>query len=323
MSIVKKMNSIAKSISWILIIALLLTAACPISAYAADDNPDSSTLAAFPAIDASSDTMNENLGTIITLYNGGIINENRGTISSSRGIVKENYGFIEEVIAGHAGTNYGTINSIENTGSLSVNDKDGKVLLLGMGNKIERNDGMIQVNIGNVADNFGTVSENHGTVIMHDGQVVNNCQNGTVTFEAKISGGVTIPAKGAIDLNEGCVRIQSGTAEIEENTGNIEISNATVTVGKNSGNITVGDNGTLICSENGSSGMITKTSESAVITCTVSNGCIYDATAVWYKIVFSGDDGNAMITECDLKKDGFYYTQAGGGVIFTLPPEYE
>lgn len=319
MTTVRKTDSTARSIAWILLIAVLLTAACPITAYAAN----SSALDIFPALDDPSDTMDVNWGTINTLGSTGTITDNRGTICASYGTVKENHGSIEDLSSGHVGTNYGTIDRIDNTASLGVNDNVGKVLYLGMGNVIDRNDGMIQKNAGIVSDNYGTVSDNYGTVIMHDGKIVNNYRNGTVTFEVKISGGETIPAKGTIDNNESHVRICSGTVTVTENTGDIEISNATVTVEKNSGNITLGDNAVLICTENTSGGMITKSSESAVVTCISNDGRIYDETAVWYKIVFAGDDGKAVIMECDIEIDGVYYTRAGIGVIFTLPPEYE
>ena len=318
-----KTDSIVRSILGILLTVVLLTTACPITAYAADDNPVFCTLDVFPALGVSSDTMDVNNGMINTLYGGGTVKDNRGTISSSLGTVFENHGSIESLIAGHVGTNNGTINRIENTGSLSVNDKGGKVLFLGMGNVVDRNDGMIQVNAGSVSDNYGTVSDNYGTVIMHDGQIVNNYQNGTVTFEAKISGGKTIPAKGTIDNNESHVKIYSGTVTIKENTGDIEITNATVTVSENAGSITLGANATLICNENNDTGVITKTDESARINCGSNNGHINDETVVKYKIVFVGDDGKAEIIACDLEKDGVYYTQVGGGVIFTLPPGYE
>ena len=323
MATVKNNNSITIFITGILLIAVLLTAVCPIAAYAADDNPDSFTLDVFPAVGVSSDTMNVNLGTINTLYGGGIVNVNRGHISSSRGTVKENYGSIENLSAGHVGTNYGTITRIDNTGSLGVNDKDGTVLFIGTGNEVLRNDGTIQDNVGNVSDNYGTVCNNYGNVIMHDGQIVNNCQGGTVTFEAKISGSAAIPAKGTIVNNESRVIISSGTVTVKENTGNIEINNAAVTVETNSGKITVGNNATLICGVNEDSGVIRKDSESAFITCSSNDGHVYDETAVRYEIVFAGDDGKAVILEWDFEKDGVYYTHFGGGVIFTLPPEYE
>ncbi len=286
---------------------MLMINACPIATCAASDNPKNSTIDAFPALGVSLDTMDENNGTINTLYDGGTIKDNRGTISSSQGTVLENHGLIESRRAGHVGTNCGTINRIENTGSLGVNDGDGTILFVGQGNEVSRNDGTIQENAGKVSDNFGTVSGNYGTVIMHDGQIVNNYQNGTVTFEAKISGGETIPARGTVD----------------NNTGNIEISNATVTVNSNSGSITVGKNATLICVENKGGGVITKTDESASITCESNFGHIIDETVAWYKIVFVGDDGTAEIEECDLEKDGVYYTYDRGNVIFSLPSEYE
>lgn len=317
-----KTNSIVRSILGILLTAVLLITTQPITAYALDINPEGTSLDGFPALGVSVDTMDENSGTVNTLYSGGIIKDNKGNISSSYGNVWENHGSIEKLLAGHVGTNYGTINSVNNTGSLSVNDKGGKVLFIGMGNVVDRNDGMIQVNAGNVSENYGTVSDNYGTVIMHDGQIVNNYQNGTVTFEAKISGGETIPAKGTMDNNESHVKIYSGTVTIKENTGDIEITNATVTVEKNSGSITVGNNATLICSENKNGGVITKSSESAVITCISNDGRINDETVVMYKIVFIGDDGQAVITECDYEADGVYYTEYEGAVFFTLPPEY-
>ncbi len=322
-STVKRTNSIAKSILGILLITALLTVSFPITAYAADNNPSSNTLEAFPEVGTPSDTMDVNYGVISTLYGGGTVNDNRGTISSSHGTVMENHGTIDKLSAGHAGTNYGTINCIDNTDLLSVNDEDGTILYIGTGNVVARNDGTIQDNYGNISENYGTVSNNRGNVVMHDGRIVNNSQNGTVTFEAKISGGETIPAKGTIDDNKSRVIIHNGTVTIGENTGNIEINDATVTVETNSGSITVGKNATLYCTENMSGGKITKSSESAVITCSSNNGLIYDETAVWYKIVFTGDDGKAKIDVCDLEMDGVSYTQAGSNVIFTLPPEYE
>ncbi|MCQ2511797.1 MAG: hypothetical protein MJ092_00165 [Lachnospiraceae bacterium] len=318
----KNKNSIVKSILRILLAVLLLTATLPIITYAADNNPEGHSLDAFPSIAVSLDTMNENLGTINALNTGGTINNNRGNISSSYGTVMENFGSIDKLLAGHVGTNYGTINLINNTGSLGVNDKDGTVLVLGMGNEIDRNYGTIQENAGNVYENFGTVGINLGTVIMHDGQIENNRQNGTVTFEEKIVGSETVLPKGSINNNEGTVHATSGTITIKENTGNIEINNATVTVEKNSGNITVGDNGTLICGENRSDGVITKSSQSAVITCTTNNGILNDLTVVLYKIVFVGDDGQAEVLASDDEKDDGYYTEAGSDVVFTLPPEY-
>ena len=94
MSNVKRTKSIAKSVTGILLIAVLLTVACPVSVYAAEDNPESSTLAAFPAAIDSLDTMEQNLGTISTLYSGGTVKDNKGHISSSRGTVNENHGSI-------------------------------------------------------------------------------------------------------------------------------------------------------------------------------------------------------------------------------------
>lgn len=322
MTTAKKQNSTVKSILGILPAVVLLITMQLITAYAADNNPALTTLDSFPAIYNSTDTMNVNNGTINTLYNGGTVKENNGKISSSRGSVYENHGIIEDLSAGHVGTNNGTVNLISNTGSLTVNDNDGTILVIRMGNVVERNYGTIQENIGIISENYGTIAENYGTVTMHSGQITKNCQNGTVTFEAKTVNGETIPAEGTVDTNEGHVKIHSGVVKITENTGDIEIDNATVTVDKNSGNITVGDNATLICSENKNGGVITKTSESAVITCTSNDGSINDETAVMYKIVFVGDGGQAEIISCDFEKDGIYYTENGGGVVFTLPPEY-
>ena len=319
----KILNSKVRPVFGILLIAVLMTFFCSASAYAAGNNPEYNTLDIFPALGDSSDTMDANYGMINTLYGGGTVKDNMGTVFSSRGTVYENHGTIESLIAGHVGTNNGTICYIENTGSLSVNDTDGTVLFVGMGNEVDRNYGTIQENYGKVSENFGTVSDNCGSVTMYDGQIVNNCQNGSVSFEAKLSGGAAVPAKGTIENNEGHVIIHSGTVTITENTGDIEINNATVTVENNSGNITVGSNAALICTENTDSGVITKSSESAVITCTSNNGHIIDETAVLYRIVFVGDDGKSVIIECDLEKGGEYYTTAGGGVVFSLPPAYE
>ena len=317
-----KTNSIVRSILGTLLIAALLITTLPITAYAADNNPEGYSLEFFPALGVPSDTMDENSGTVNTLNSGGTIKDNKGHITYSDGTVFENHGYINNLEAGHVGTNYGTIHFIENTGSLSVNDKGGEVLFIGMGNVVDRNYGIVQDNAGTISENYGTVNNNYGTVIMHDGWIGNNYDYGTVKFEAKVSDGKTIPAKGTIDYNESRVEINSGTVTVKNNTGDIKINNATVTVEKNSGSITVGNNATLICGENKSGGVITKSSESAVITCTSNDGLISDETVVMYKIVFIGDDGQAVITDCDVEKDGVYYTEVGGAVFFTLPPEY-
>ena len=322
MSTVKRTNSIAGFILGILLIAVLMTEVCPILA-CADDNPEFNTLYTFPATAFSSDTMNENRGTINTLYNVGTVNDNLGHISSSQGIVLENHGSIESLTAGNVGTNYGTIERIENTGWLGENDESGEVFFICMGNEVKRNDGEIRENAGTVSDNYGKISANYGSVIMRDGEIGTNSQNGTVTFEAKVVDGNTVPAKGTVAKNESSVIIHSGNVTIDENTGRIEIEDATVTVGKNSGNITVGNNATLICNENESGGVIEKSSAGAVVTCPNNDGYIYDATVPKYEIVFTGDDGKARVSVCDLAKDGVYYTLAGSNVIFTLPPEYE
>ncbi len=69
MSAFRKSKLIAKSMSGILLVTALMTV-CPILAYAASDNPSTSTLTAFPEIGTDSDTMNANLGTINTLVAG-------------------------------------------------------------------------------------------------------------------------------------------------------------------------------------------------------------------------------------------------------------
>ena len=305
-----------------LLMAALLIAARPITAYAADNNPKDVTLQSFPGGVGLSDTMDVNEGTIETLYNGGIVNDNTGTITRSSGTVLENHGSIEFLEAGHAGTNYGTISKIVNTGSLGVNDEEGEILVVGMGNEIERNYGTIHESGGVIAGNYGTVGSNTGSVTMYDGRIGENSNGGTVKFEAKVVGSETVPAKGTIGSNKGKVEIGSGTVTIEENTGDIEISNAAVTVEKNSGTITLGQNAALICGENTSGGVITKTSKSADVTCASNNGTIRDETAVLWKIVFVGDDGQAKVTICDDEADGVYYTLYEGAVFFTLSPEY-
>lgn len=305
-----------------LLMAALLIVARPIPAYAADSNPKDVTLQGFPAGVGLTDTMDVNAGTIGTLYNGGIVKDNTGTITHSSGTVLENHGSIEFLEAGHAGTNYGTISKIVNTGSLGVNDEEGEILVVGMGNEIERNYGTIQESGGVIAGNYGTIGSNTGSVTMYDGRIGENSNGGTVKFEAKVVGGETVPAKGTIGSNKGKVEIGSGTVTIEENTGDIEISDAAVTVEKNSGNITLGRNAVLICGENTSGGVITKTSKSADIICPTNNGTIRDETAVLWKIVFVGDDGQAKVTICDDEADGVYFTLYEGAVFFTLPPEY-
>ncbi len=315
MTTAKKQNSTVKSILGILPAVVLLITMQLITAYAAGDNQG--VMDAFPALGVSSDTMNENNGTINTLYGGGTIGDNKGTISSSRGTVYANHGSIESLSAGKVGTNYGTINRIENTGLLEINYMDGTVGFVGMGNEVGRNDGTIQDNAGIVQHNYGDVSNNYGTVNMHNGCVGKNEKSGVVLVENAGKTDINIYQ------NEGSVKISSGYVQIPVNTGNIEISNADVYVGKNYGNITLGAGAELECDSNMSSGVITKTDKSADIYCTFDYGRFIDETAAWYEIVFWGDDGKAAVTECDKEENGVYYTQAGSVVTFTLPPEYE
>ncbi|MCQ2439735.1 MAG: hypothetical protein MJ074_08240, partial [Oscillospiraceae bacterium] len=303
----KGMKNAARLLSGLLLASVLLAAAEPIPAYASSDNQGA--MDAFPALGVSSDTMNENNGTISTLYGGGTIGDNKGTISSSRGTVYANHGSIESLSAGKVGINYGTINRIENTGLLEINYEDGTVGFVGMGNEVGRNDGTIQVTAGLIGENDGTIQENtgtvnhsyskvssnKGTVTMHSGSVGKNEKSGVVLVENN--------TVSRIKLNEGSVIISNGSVEIDVNTGNIEITNANVFVGENHGNITLGKGANLTCPNN--------------------QGHIIDESAVWYKIVFKGDDGTAAVTECDKEENGFYYTQAGSNVTFTLPPEYE
>lgn len=317
----KRMNSTVRSALGILLIAALLITVNPITAYAADNNPEGNTIGSFPATGAT-DTMAVNWGTINTLYSTGTINDNRGSIASSNGNVLENHGLIDLLEAGHVGTNYGTISSIRNTGSLGVNDTSGNIVYVGMGNEIIRNDGTIRDNAGKISGNYGTVCNNSGSVIVYDGLIENNLKNGTVKFEAKAAGSETIPAKGTIEKNGGIVEVNSGTVTIKENTGSIKISNAAVTIEKNSGSVSLNENAALTCSENTSDGVITKISESADVTCTTNNGNIKDESAAMYEIVFTGDDGKAEVVDCDEEKDGTFYTKYDGIVFFTLPLEY-
>ncbi|MCQ2355329.1 MAG: hypothetical protein MJ102_09615, partial [Clostridia bacterium] len=319
----------AKSILGILLAVVLLTTACAITSFAAGDNHG--TVDVFPALGVSSDTMNVNNGTINTLYGGGTVKDNKGTIFSSRGTVNENHGTIESLTAGNVGTNYKTINRIENTGLLGVNDEGGTVGFVGIGNDIGRNygtiqetagligrnDGTIGENTGTVNHNYGTVSSNKGTVYMHSGCVGKNEKSGVVLVEN------TGEADIYINQNEGSVKISSGYVEIEGNTGNIEITNAYVYVGENYGNITLGAGAALEFGANMSDGVITKTDKSASIIYGIADGRIVDETAAWYKIVFEGDDGKAVVKECDKEENGVYYTQSGSIVTFTLPSEYE
>ena len=320
MFISKKFGAVARAFMGIALVMTLL-AMMPLATTAAN-NPEGTTLDSFPALGTDVDTMEENSGTINTLHGGGTVKENKGTISVSGGTVLLNSGLINSLAAGHVGINEGTIHYIEGSGSLSVNDTLGTVSVIRMGIVVDRNDGTIQDNIGTVSDNYGTITNNYGTVILRDGKVQNNCPYGTVRFEAKIVGGETIPAKGTVEKNEGTVEINSGTVTVKENAGNMTVTNATVTVEKNAGNITVGANATLICGENESDGVIKKTAKSAVVSCTTDNGLIQDETAELYEIVFVGDDGKAVVVECDKEIDGVYYAAAGSAVFFTLPPEY-
>ena len=320
MFISKKFGAAARAFMGIALVMTLL-AMMPLATTAAN-NPEGTTLDSFPALGTDMDTMEENFGTINTLHSGGTVKENKGTISVSGGTVLLNSGLINSLAAGHVGINEGTIHYIEGSGSLSVNDTLGTVSVIRMGIVVDRNDGTIQDNIGTVSDNYGTITNNYGTVILRDGKVQNNCPYGTVRFEAKIVGGETIPAKGTVEKNEGTVEINSGTVTVKENAGNMTVTNATVTVEKNAGNITVGANATLICGENESDGVIKKTAKSAVVSCTTDNGLIQDETAELYEIVFVGDDGKAVVVECDKEIDGVYYAAAGSAVFFTLPPEY-
>lgn len=50
MSTIRMISSIAKSVSVMLLIAVLLATACPICAYAFSDNPNSSILESFPVL---------------------------------------------------------------------------------------------------------------------------------------------------------------------------------------------------------------------------------------------------------------------------------
>ena len=320
MFISKKFGAAARAFMGIALVMTLL-AMMPLATTAAN-NPEGTTLDSFPVLGTDVDTMEENSGTINTLHSGGTVKENKGTISVSAGTVLLNSGLINSLAAGHVGINKGTINYIEGSGSLSVNDTLGTVSVIRMGNVVDRNDGTIQDNIGIVSDNYGTITNNYGTVILRDGKVQNNCPYGTVRFEAKIVGGETVPAKGTVEKNEGTVKINSGTVTVKENVGNMTVTNATVTVEKNAGNITVGANATLICGENESDGVIKKTAKSAVVSCATDNGLIQDETAELYEIVFVGDDGKAVVVECDKEIDGGYYAAAGSAVFFTLPPEY-
>lgn len=320
MFISKKFGAVARAFMGIALVMTLL-AMMPLATTAAN-NPEGTTLDSFPALGTDEDTMEENSGTINTLHSGGTVKENKGTISVSGGTVLLNSGLINSLAAGHVGINEGTINYIEGSGSLSVNDTLGTVSVIRMGIVVDRNDGTIQDNIGTVSDNYGTITNNYGTVILRDGKVQNNCPYGTVRFEAKIVGGETVPAKGTVEKNEGTVEINSGTVTVKENAGNMTVTNATVMVEKNAGNITVGANATLICGENESDGVIKKTAKSAVVSCTTDNGLIQDETAELYEIVFVGDDGKAVVVECDKEIDGVYYAAAGSAVFFTLPPEY-
>lgn len=316
-------SKVTKSLSGILFIILLFATLCPIYAYAAPNNPELNTIDAFPAVGEPADMMEKNSGTITTLYDGGMVEKNEGHIATvSGGTVAENHGSIETLSSGHVGTNSGTIENIQNTGTLGVNDAEGKINYVGMGNEIDRNYGEIKDNSGEISENYGRIVDNHGMVTMHGGTIENNCQNGRITFIHKISGSGPIPPSGTVKSNKGTVTVHGGTVKIEENTGDIEVSNATITVDRNSGKITVGDNATLICLDNMTDGLITKTSESAVITCDLNSGRIYDKTAVYYQIVFTGDDGKAAVDACDYENGGIYYTMAGSDVVFTLPFGY-
>lgn len=295
-----RVNRKIASVISLFVITVVLFLSVPLSGvYARYDNPQGATID-FPASGDDDTFMDKNLGSIGTLFHNGSLNENIGSITNSYGTVLINSGAIDSLGSGHVGTNKGTIESINNTGSLGVNDSSGKVKTNGVGNVITRNDGNVESNNGTVSENFGEIGVNNGTVYMRDGIIDTNAATGKVYYDAKIVGEETVAAKGAVN----------------NNAGNITINNGRATVASNTGVISLGENAELICTNN--SGTIIKLSPDVSVT--VTNGA--GAIGPLYEIKFVGDDGQATVEDCDYVEAGVCYCQSGGGVFFSLPEGY-
>lgn len=254
----KKTKSLAVSLISVLLAFMLLIASQPLTTYAAADNPEGSNIEYFPALGTPSNVMFTNYGSINILYSGGTVYTNQGHISSSRGTVTQNNGTIDEVIAGEVDSNYNTITSIRNTGKLGINQHEGTIDFVGMGNEIGYNYGTIKESAGIINENYGTVIDNYGTInTCHEGTITNNHNGGIVEF-------FNASNTGKVINNDGELTIFGGTVEIVNNTGKINIINSVVTVRNNEGTINVDYKGTLYYYADSNTGKITETAKNAI-----------------------------------------------------------
>lgn len=277
---------IRKSIKYILVLALLLIMPLKVYAYADNNTGD---LPSFPAPGVSGpDTeMQENHGSIGTLYATGKVDNNFGSINECNGEVGVNEnGAVITTCSSHVGTNFGNINQLTNTGVLTFNKGT-----VGTNNAtIEINEGTIETNASIINDmNSGSIGNNTGTVY------INN------------------PASAiTISSNASSIIINSGTVNITENSGSITINGGTVNVSKNTGSI--------IKSDGATSYIVNCTDNYGTISFMINSDGSFSSTNWYVPISFDGCDGTVVSGATSY--NGKTYVKYGNTLKFTLPEGY-
>lgn len=231
----------------------VIMAMMSLEVWAKDDNPSGANIAEFPTaleIERSDSVMTCNYGTISQFKAGGLIYYNYGTIDSSAGSLLENRGIVKEVGSGRVDNNYGTINKIDNTGSVGTNTPDGVIDI--NFNNIEKNMGTINNQVG------GTIEENQGNIgTLSAGAKIQKFIDGVITEN---NGEVTITPSNILTTpkivnNKGVVVVEADSGNkssviIENNSSTVIVNDgADCTVINNTGTITV--NGTGVCNLTG------------------------------------------------------------------------
>ena len=279
-------------------------------------------------LSTSNDYIDINNGSISLLYSTGTVVENNGHIDEADGTVNlnntngtigdllgnclENKGEITRCSRGKVGTNSGTIDTIDSSGSCTVNEDNCNIYM----------------NIGTIGINYGLVGENYGTINdFRSGTISENKQTGTVTFTNSSIGGTIQKNYGTVVFNESVKQV-----EITENFGTITINGGKVKVENNRGTILIVGKTDLYIKDN--FGSVKKVGEPTYFDCdcvnnygTVSfpvnsNGITFSTRKDYESIVFIGDDGKAVITLCSTTIDNVNYTSNAEKLQFTLPDGY-
>lgn len=250
------------NLSTIFLLILILVLTCfPCEVYAADNN---GSIDSFPAVGTQgTDSLVNNNGSINTLYPNGSVTNNKGTITNCNGKVSVNESGAEiNDLSGstaYVGTNYGTIEKVENSATVNTNDSTGTITTLS----------------SKLTNNYGKVVSNTGTIEhMYKGEVEINEPIGTISFapDGNLAVGVV-----SIGTNNGTVNVAVSqtftySITITNNTQTLKITSGKVNLTNNTGTVTLSGSAELTCDTN--NGTIILNSDDSKVTCTTNNNII-------------------------------------------------